>query len=172
MYHAGEATETSHIYKHRPASRDGDMDYRPHRRRRRRRHASEDSSNSDASSLGSSKNDAEQEHTKKRKYIFSVGFAIVASIHAAHGIYQNVKTRETRRDAVEAGQITHEEAQKLKTKSRFKHLASIAIAALGVQQAYSEVKEARESRRQWDEIYEMRERRRLARARRRRRGHK
>jgi hypothetical protein len=71
------------------------------------------------------------------KQILTAGLATVATIHAAHNVYQSFEKREARQKAVAEGQMTHEEARKLKSKAQLQDLASMGIAALGIKGAVS-----------------------------------
>ena len=103
------------------------------------------SSSSSSTSLSST----EEENEKKkmgRKTIITAGLASVATIHAAHNIYQSVHLRKELAQDVADGEITHKEAQKKRNKARLKQAASIGVAGLGVKGAYSEWKEMQEQR--------------------------
>jgi len=78
----------------------------------------------------------------------------VATIHAAHNVYQSIEKRGARRKAVQEGTLSPEEANKLKAKARLQDAASIGIAALGIKGAISEWKEMREMRGECKELEE------------------
>ena len=78
------------------------------------------------------------------KQIITTGLATVASIRAAHGVYQSMEKRKTRQKAVKAGTMSPQEAKALKSKAILEDAASVGLAALGVKGAISELKEARE----------------------------
>lgn len=90
----------------------------------------------------------------KKKSVISAGLATVATIHAAHNVYQSVEKREARRKAVKEGDITKEQARRMKNKNRMQDTASLGIAALGIKGAYSEWKEMKEHR---EEMHERKE---------------
>lgn len=71
------------------------------------------------------------------KQIITAGLAGVASIHAANGVYQSWEKRKSRHKAVLEGDLSPEQAKKLKAKSRFQDAASVGIAVLGVKGAIS-----------------------------------
>jgi hypothetical protein len=119
-------------------SRSSDVDKRRRKDGQKDRRAAEGKGHdSDADSLGSSSGDEKRVKKMRGKQFLTAGLATVATIHAAHNVYQSFEKREARRKAVEEGHITHEEARKLKTKSQLQDLASIGIAALGIKGAVS-----------------------------------
>jgi len=71
--------------------------------------------------------------------------ATVATIHAAHNVYASMEKRKARQKAVAEGEMSPEEAKKLKSKATMQDMASIGIAALGIKGAVSEWKEMQES---------------------------
>lgn len=120
---------------------DDDGDDRSYRPRRRGRNRSEDGSDTD---LGDSSDDERRARKMRGKQIITTGLATVASIHAAHGVYQSMEKRKTRQKAVKAGTMSPQEAKALKSKAILEDAASVGLAALGVKGAISELKEARE----------------------------
>jgi hypothetical protein len=95
----------------------------------------------------------------KGKQLLTAGLATVATIHAAHNVYQSMEKRDARRKAVAEGEMTPEEARKLKAKATLQDAASIGIAALGIKGAFSEIKEANEMRHECKEFREKKEER-------------
>jgi hypothetical protein len=79
----------------------------------------------------------------KGKQLLTTGLAAVATIHAAHGVYQSVEKRAARQKAVKEGRLSPAEAKKLKTKAMMQDAASVGIAALGVKGAIDEFKQVR-----------------------------
>ena len=133
--------------------------------RRDRRVAEGKQSESD-SDLGSSTDDEKRAKKMKGKQLITAGLATVATIHAAHNIYQSMEKREARHKAVADGEMSPEEARKLKAKARLQDAASVGIAALGIKGAISEIKEANEMRKEtkeWREKKEERHKKRLER---------
>ncbi|EHL02485.1 hypothetical protein M7I_1566 [Glarea lozoyensis 74030] len=119
-------------------------------RDRRIAEGKQDASDSE-SSLGSSSGD--EKKIKKMR----AGLATVATIHAAHNVYQSMEKRDARHRAVAEGEMTPEEARKLKAKATLQDAASVGIAALGIKGALSEIKEANEMRRECRELREQKE---------------
>ncbi|KAL9608098.1 MAG: hypothetical protein Q9167_007047 [Letrouitia subvulpina] len=119
----------------------GDFDnYRGEKRK------SESPSSSDSSSvISSSEDDRRQKKMKGKEYITGA-LAAVATIHAAHGIYASMEARDKRHEQVLKGDMTVEEARRLKNKARLQDTAAIGIAALGIKGAYSEWQEVQEHR--------------------------
>jgi len=108
----------------------------------------------------------EEKEVKKgqRKSLITAGLATVATIHAGHSVYQSYEKRMERRKQVAEGEISPEEAKKLKNKGRLQDAASIGIAALGIKGAYSEWNEMREHRAEMSEYKEKMKRHREKRA--------
>jgi hypothetical protein len=109
--------------------------------------------------LGSSTDDEKKVKKAKGKQLITAGLATVATIHAAHNIYQSMEKREARHKAVAEGEMSPEEARKLKAKATLQDAASVGIAALGIKGAISEIKEANELRGKVAELREEKERR-------------
>lgn len=119
-----------------------------------------------SSDLGDSEEDEKRAKKMRGKQILTSGLAAVATIHAAHNVYQSMEKRNARHKAVKAGKLSPEEAQKLKSKALLQDAASVGIAALGIKGAISEMKEAREMSHElaeWREEKEARHNKRLAR---------
>lgn len=119
-----------------------------------------------SSDLGDSDEDEKRAKKMRGKQIITSGLAAVATIHAAHNVYQSMEKRNARHKAVKAGRLSPEEARKLKSKALLQDAASVGIAALGIKGAISEMKEARELSHEvaeWKEKKEERHNRRLQR---------
>jgi len=127
--------------------------------RKNRRIAEGKDSASDSDSLGSSSGDEKRIKKMKGKQLITAGLATVATIHAAHNIYQSMEKREARHKAVAEGEMSPEEARKLKAKATLQDAASVGIAALGIKGAISEIKEANEMRHECREFREKKEER-------------
>ncbi|KAI4103911.1 MAG: hypothetical protein LQ339_004028 [Xanthoria mediterranea] len=99
---------------------------------------------------GSSSDDdissSEEERTRKKMGRKEPGLASVATIHAAHSVYESIEKREKRHKLVAEGEMSPEEARKLRNKNRLQDAASVGIAALGIKGAISEWKEMNEQR--------------------------
>ncbi|KAK0104773.1 hypothetical protein ONS95_005043 [Cadophora gregata] len=111
------------------------------------------------SSLGSSSGDEKRIKKMRGKQLLTAGLATVATIHAAHNVYQSMEKRDARHKAVAEGDMTPEEARKLKAKATLQDVASVGIAALGIKGAFSEIKEANEMRHECKELREKKEER-------------
>ncbi|KAK1774453.1 hypothetical protein QBC45DRAFT_458525 [Copromyces sp. CBS 386.78] len=121
-----------------------------------------------SSDLGDSDEDRKRTKKMRGKQIITTGLAAVATIHAAHNIYQSVEKHSVRKKAVREGKLSPEDAKKLKQRAVLQDAASVGIAALGIKGAISEMKEAREvmhETREWKRKKEERHRRRLERLR-------
>lgn len=104
--------------------------------------------------LGDSDED-EKRHKKMRgKQLITTGLAAVATIHAAHEVYESFEKRNARQKAVKEGRLSTEEAKKLKTKAIMQDAASVGIAALGVKGAFEGMKEAKEMQNECKEFKE------------------
>jgi hypothetical protein len=122
--------------------------------------------NTSDSDLGDSSEDEKRGKKMRGKQILTGGLAAVATIHAAHNVYQSWEKRNARHKAVREGRLSKEEAAKLKSKALLQDAASVGIAALGIKGALSEMKEVREmnhERKEWEEQKELRHEKRLAR---------
>lgn len=91
------------------------------------------------------------------KLAITSGLAAVATIHAAHNVYQSYEKRTARQKAVKEGKLSPEEAQKLKSRALLQDAASVGIAALGIKGAISELREVREKTHEWHEWQERKE---------------
>ncbi|CAK7235958.1 hypothetical protein SBRCBS47491_009473 [Sporothrix bragantina] len=111
------------------------------------------------SDLGSSSGDEKKAKKMKGKQIITTGLAAVATIHAAHNVYQSMEKRRSRQKAVREGRLSAEEANKLKKKALLQDAASVGIAALGIKGAISEMKEVREVNHEMKEWREEKSRR-------------
>jgi hypothetical protein len=124
--------------------RDRDHDYdrdRDYDRPRRKGGRSDYGSETD---LGDSSEDEKRAKKMKGKLALTTGLAAVATIHAAHGVYQSMEKRSARQKAVTEGRLSPAEAKKLKTKAIMQDAASVGIAALGIKGAVGELKSARQ----------------------------
>ncbi|KAJ5693202.1 hypothetical protein N7462_002625 [Penicillium macrosclerotiorum] len=104
-------------------------------------------SNSDTD-LGDSSDEKKKQKKLKRDMLLASGLATVASIHAAHGVYESVNKRKQRMQQLKNGEITPEQARKGRIKANTLDAASIGIAALGIKGAYGEWKEVNEKRKE------------------------
>jgi len=113
---------------------------------------SDSGSNSDSDSDTVSSSEEETKRKKMRgKEFLTAGAATVATIHAAHSVYQSVHMRNVRHKEVLEGKMSPQEARKKKNKARLQDAASIGIAAIGIKGAIGEWKEVKEKR---DEVHE------------------
>lgn len=112
------------------------------------------SSSTSSSALGSTTDDQKKTRKLKRKKWITAGLAGVATIHAASSLYSSVEDHDKRILAVEAGELSPEEAHKKQRAARWQDAASIAIAALGIKGALSEWKEVQEQRHEHAEMME------------------
>ncbi|KAI0136283.1 hypothetical protein BJ170DRAFT_5417 [Xylariales sp. AK1849] len=119
-----------------------------------------------SSDLGDSDEDEKRAKKMKGKQILTTGLAAVATVHAAHNVYQSMEKRNARHKAVKEGRLDPLEAKKLKSKAIMQDAASVGIAALGIKGAISELKEARELNhelKEWQEEKTRRHERRIER---------
>lgn len=114
----------------------GGRDKRSGQKARKKAEGKRDGSDS-SSDLGSSSGDEKRAKKMKGKQLLTAGLAAVATIHAAHNVYQSIEKRNARHKAVAEGEMSPEEAHKLKVKARLQDAASIGIAALGIKGAVS-----------------------------------
>ena len=104
------------------------------------------SSSESSSDVCSSSEDERRTKKARGKEFLTAGLAAVATIHAAQGVYKSMEARDKRHEEVAKGEMSPEEARKLKNKARLQDAAAIAIAALGIKGAYSEWQEVQEHR--------------------------
>lgn len=121
---------------------DDDRSHQSGRRDRSRKRGGRSDYTSE-SDLGDSDDDEKRARKMKGKQLLTTGLAAVATIHAAHGVYQSMEKRNVRQKAVKEGRLSPAEAKKLKTKALVQDAASVGIAALGVKGAIDEMKEAK-----------------------------
>ncbi|KAI4176144.1 MAG: hypothetical protein LQ343_001188 [Gyalolechia ehrenbergii] len=116
-------------------------------RSERRKSSSEFSSDSSSDVCSSSEDDRRQKKMKGKEYL-TAGLAAVATIHAAHGLYSSMEARDKRHAEVAKGEMSPEEAGRLRRKAQLQDAAAIGIAALGIKGAYSEWQGVQEQRKQ------------------------
>ncbi|KAG5992396.1 hypothetical protein E4U52_002833 [Claviceps spartinae] len=122
----------------------GDYEYERSTRTSNRRHGASRSGYASESSLGDSEEDEKKAKKMRGKQLISTGLATVATIHAAHNVYQSMERRTARQKAVQEGRLSASHAKDLKTNSLIKDAASVGLAALGIKGALKEMKEAKE----------------------------
>jgi hypothetical protein len=117
--------------------RDG-YDYGPHR-------TGDPDTDSD-SDLGSSSGEEKERKKGTGKQLLTAGLATIATIHAAHSVYQSAEKHEVREKELRKGEISKAEAKKQRNRGYLQDAASVGIAALGIKGAMSEWMEAKEHR--------------------------
>ncbi|KAL9015109.1 MAG: hypothetical protein Q9173_000264 [Seirophora scorigena] len=100
--------------------------------------ASLDSSSESSSDVCSSSEDERRQKKMRGKEYLTAGLAAVATIHAAHGLYSSMEARDKRHAEVAKGEMSPEEAGRLRRKAHLQDAAAVAIAGLGIKGAYSE----------------------------------
>lgn len=120
------------------------------------------------SDLGDSSEDERARKKATGTQLLTAGLATVATIHAAHNVYQSMEKRDERHKALEEGDISAGQARRERNKARLQDAASISIAALGIKGAVSEWKEMKEKRHEALELKEKQRRHREKREARRR----
>ncbi|KAI4170183.1 MAG: hypothetical protein LQ346_008894, partial [Caloplaca aetnensis] len=111
---------------------------------------SESSSESSSDVISSSEEDRRQKKMKGKEFL-TAGLAAVATIHAAHGLYSSMEARDKRHAEVASGEMSPEEAQRLRRKAHLQDAAAVGIAALGIKGAYSEWQEVQNNRKELSE---------------------
>lgn len=109
------------------------------------------SSDISSDEISSSEEDRTQKKMRGKEFL-TAGLASVATIHAAHSVYKSVDARKKRTKLVKKGEMSPEQAHKLKNKAGFQDAAAIGIAALGIKGAVSEWKEMKEQRNELHEF--------------------
>jgi hypothetical protein len=117
--------------------RDG-FDYGPH-------HTGDPETDSD-SDLGSSSGEEKERKKKTGKQLLTAGLATIATIHAAHSVYQSAEKHDIRVKELRKGEISKAEARQQRNRGYLQDAASVGIAALGIKGAMSEWMEAKEHR--------------------------
>lgn len=137
------------------------------RSRSRSRHGGGRSDYGSETDLGDSDDDERRAKKMRGKQLITSGLAAVATIHAAHEVFESLEKRKVRQKAVRQGRLSKMQAHKMKSKAIVKDGTSIAIAAMGIKGALSEVKEAKDMQHecknfQWEKArrHERREQRR------------
>ncbi|KAF4449394.1 hypothetical protein FALBO_16663 [Fusarium albosuccineum] len=138
---------------------DDDRSYRSKPKDGPRRRGGRSDYSSSESDLGDSDEDEKRAKKMRGKQIVTTGLAAVATIHAAHEVYQSMEKRNARHKAVKEGRLSEGEAKKLKTKAIMQDAASVGIAALGIKGAISEMKEAKHLTHECNEFKEEKARR-------------
>lgn len=127
------------------------------------------SSSTSSSDLKSSTDEEKEVRKIARKKWITAALASVATIHAASKVYSSIENHDKRILAVQAGEMSPEEAHKKQRSARWQDAAAIGIAALGIKGAISEWNEVQEEHSHHREMLEKREehhQKRLERARR------
>ncbi|KAH6685228.1 hypothetical protein F5X68DRAFT_232982 [Plectosphaerella plurivora] len=135
-------------------------------RSRSKRRARSRSSAGSQSDLGDSDDDLKTSRRMRGKQILTTGLAAVATIHAAHGVYQSMEARKSRQKAVKEGRLSPEEAKKLKAKAMLQDAAQIGLAGLGIKGAVSQMKSAHDKQaecKDWEHQRALRHQKRLER---------
>ncbi len=102
----------------------------------------------------------EEKRKKMRgKEFLTAGLASIATIHAAHSVYQSMEASDKRHKQVAEGEMSAEDAKKKRSKAWLQDAAAVGIAALGIKGAYSEWKEMNEQRHTVHELEEKRRKR-------------
>lgn len=135
---------------------DDERAYRDRPRDRGKRGGKSDYSSSD---LGSSSEDEKRAKKMRGKQVLTTGLATIATIHAAHGVYQSMEKRNARHKAVKEGVLSPDQAKMLKRKAMLQDAASVGIAAMGIKGALSECKEAKDLTQQCKQFQEEKARR-------------
>ncbi|KAE8374483.1 hypothetical protein BDV26DRAFT_269835 [Aspergillus bertholletiae] len=95
--------------------------------------------NSDKDSdLGSSTDEEHQHKKMTRKMLLTTGLATVATIHAAHGLHGSMEKHKKRVKMVKEGDMSPEEARKLRVKNNFVDAANVGLATIGIKGAVDE----------------------------------
>ncbi|KAL2834534.1 hypothetical protein BJY01DRAFT_83948 [Aspergillus pseudoustus] len=101
---------------------------------------------------GSDADDSIDEHKRLKKLnretLWATGIAAAATIHAAHSLTENMEKHKERTKQLKDGEITPEEARSRRRKNQLSDLASVGVAALGIQSAVGEWKNFDQKRRE------------------------
>lgn len=129
---------------------------RPQRdeRERNRKGKDEGSSSVSSSDLGCTDDDEKIKKKAKLKKWGSIGLAGVATVHAVAGVHSTIEKRKKRQEELADGEISEEEADKIRNKGRWRNAANVGIAAVWIKSAVDEIKEYREASKEHREIIE------------------
>lgn len=86
-----------------------------------------------------------RKHMRGKEFL-TAGLATIATIHAAHNVYNSIEQHERRHQQIADGTITKAEARKKQTSAWVQDAAAVGIAALGIKGAFSEWKEMKSQR--------------------------
>jgi hypothetical protein len=100
------------------------------------------------SDLGDSSDEKKKRKKLKRDMLLTGGLASVATIHAAHNLYGSMEKRKKRMQQLKEGEITPEQARKLRMKANTMDAVSLGLAALGIKGAYGEWQEVLEKKKE------------------------
>ena len=118
----------------------------------------ETSSDSTDNDVSSTEDERRQKQMRGKEWL-TAGLASVATIHAAHNVYQSYENRQKRHKLVAEGKMSPEEARKLKRKARWVDAASVGIAAIGIKGAVGEWKEVHEQQNEFTKFQKKRAKR-------------
>ena len=116
------------------------------------------------SDLGSSSGEEKELKKGTGKQLLTAGLATIATIHAAHSVWQSAEKHDLRVKELRKGEISKAEAKKQRNRGYLQDAASVGIAALGMKGAMSEWMEAKEHREEHKSEKEKLERHRSKRA--------
>jgi len=114
--------------------------------------SSSDSSLSDSDLSLDEETEMERRKKLHRKEIISVALAILATLHLGHVAYEAREKRVTRKEKLESGKITEEEADKLRNKAILKDATAVGLAIFAAAEAVKAFKGMKESRHQFREF--------------------
>ncbi|KAL4905858.1 hypothetical protein BDW74DRAFT_152170 [Aspergillus multicolor] len=106
----------------------------------------------DTKQSGSDADDSTDDRKKLRQLnkdtLWATGLAAAATIHAAHSLTENMEKHKERAKKVREGNMSKEEARHQRRRNQLSDIASVGVAALGINSAVSEWKSFDEKRRE------------------------
>lgn len=112
------------------------------------------SSSVSSSDLGCTDDDEKSKKKAKLKKWGAIGLAGVATIHAVSGVHSTIEKRKKRQEELADGDISEEEAERIRNKGRLRNAANVGIAAIWIKGAVDEIKEYREAAKEHQETRE------------------
>ncbi|RDW76384.1 uncharacterized protein DSM5745_06376 [Aspergillus mulundensis] len=104
--------------------------------------------NQSGSDADDSNNDHKKLHQLNKDTLWATGLAAAATIHAAHSLTENMEKHKERAKQVREGNMSKEEAAHRRRKNQLSDIASVGVAALGINSAISEWKSFDQKRRE------------------------
>ncbi|CBF87855.1 hypothetical protein AN1250.2 [Aspergillus nidulans FGSC A4] len=90
-----------------------------------------------------------------RETLWATGLAAAATIHAAHSLTESMEKHKERAKQVREGEMSREEARHRRRKNQLSDIASVGVAALGINSAIAEWRNFDHKRRERAEMHKV-----------------